>query len=79
MTKLLSVCLLLTLFLVFKSDTAHAYLDPGSVSLMIQAVIGAIAGAALTWKYWYWRLLSFFGIVKKKKAEDRPPESLGDE
>ncbi len=70
----------LTLLLFFKSDPAHAYLDPGSVSLVIQAIIATIAGAALTWKHWYWRLLNFFGIKKQNgKSENRNPESLGGE
>ena len=41
------------------SGRAEAYLDPGSVSLVIQAIVAALAGAALTWKHWYWRLRSF--------------------
>lgn len=37
----------------FISD-AYAYLDPGTGSVIIQAVIGAIAGVLITLKiYWY--------------------------
>ena len=37
----------------FVSD-AYAYLDPGTGSVIIQAVIGAIAGVLITLKiYWY--------------------------
>ena len=59
------------------SGPAHAYLDPGSVSLAIQALVAALAGAALTWKHWYWRLRSLLGLTRRKgsgpdKAEGNP-------
>ena len=54
-------------FVVAGSSPAHAYLDPGSVSLAIQAVVAALAGAALTWKHWYWRLRSFLGLDRTRK------------
>ena len=53
--------------LFFKSDSAYAYLDPGSMSLFLQAVVAGIAGAALTWKRWFWRVLSFFGIKTRRE------------
>ena len=49
------------------SGPADAYLDPGSVSLVIQGIVAALAGAALTWKHWYWRLRSFLGLDRKRK------------
>ena len=51
-------------------EPAHAYLDPGSVSLAIQAIVAAAAGAALTWKHWYWRLRSFLRPDRKPKPSD---------
>ena len=67
---------LFTLLVFFKNNSAYAYLDPGSVSLVIQAIIATLAGVALTWKHWYWRLLEFFGIKKQnKKSENHNPES----
>ena len=70
----------LTLLLFFISNPAHAYLDPGSMSLVIQAILATLAGAALTWKHWYWRLLEFFGIKKqKRKSESRDRKSPGEE
>lgn len=54
--------------LIAASGPAHAYLDPGSVSLAIQAIVAALAGAALTWKHWYWRLRSFFARNGKRKS-----------
>ena len=51
------------------SGPAHAYLDPGSVSLAVQAIVAALAGAALTWRHWYWRLRSILGLYRKRKLE----------
>ena len=62
------VCLLSFVPLMVASGPAYAYLDPGSVSLVIQAIVAALAGAALTWKHWYWRLRSFLGLDRKRKS-----------
>ena len=57
----------LILLLSLKSSLAHAYLDPGSISLILQAIIAAIAGGVMTVKYWYWWVLRLFGIKKEGK------------
>ncbi len=39
---------------LFWSQNAYAYLDPGSGSIIIQAIIGALVGVGITLKiYWY--------------------------
>ena len=55
--------------LIAASGPAHAYLDPGSVSLWIQGIVAALAGVALTWKHWYGRLRSFLRPDKKRKSK----------
>jgi len=40
--------------------SAHAYLDPGTGSLIIQAIIGFILALRLTSKIWYRRTKRFF-------------------
>ncbi len=56
---------------------AHAYLDPGSVSLWIQGIVAALAGLALTWKHWFWRLRSLFGRNGQRKSKaDNPGRNL---
>ncbi len=63
MRKVLNVILLpfATIFLisqgVFISD-AYAYLDPGSGSIIAQAIIGALIGVGITVKI-YWEKLKF--------------------
>lgn len=47
----------LTLIAVFFPDSAHAYLDAGTASIVFQAIIAALVGAAVTAKI-YWRGLS---------------------
>jgi hypothetical protein len=46
-----------------------AYLDPGSGSMILQAVVGGLAAAGVMAKLYWRRLLGFLGI--RKKDEDR--------
>jgi hypothetical protein len=48
---------------------AFAYLDPGSGSMILQAVVGGVAAGAVVAKLYWRRLLGFLGI--RKKDEDR--------
>ena len=51
---LLAVFTLALLFRGFFVSEAYAYLDLGSGSVMIQLLIGALAGASISLKiYWY--------------------------
>ena len=61
------VGILTFVFVITVPAPAHAYLDPGSVSLTIQAIVAALAGAALTWKHWYWRLRGLLRLDRKRK------------
>ena len=48
-----------------------AYLDPASGSLLLQLILGGVAGLALVLKLYWHRILRFFGIGKPK---DEQPE-----
>ena len=62
------------------SSNAYAYLDPGTISLALQAITAAVAGAAFTFKFWFWRLLNFLGIKKRiKESDNLNTTSPGDE
>ena len=63
-------CCLLLFILISNSAPACAYLDPGTISLTLQAVFAAAAGIALLWRQWFWRLLQFLGIKKGKSQEE---------
>ena len=57
-------------FVLIINKPAFAYLDPGSVSLAIQAVLAVIVGGLATIKLWW---SNFIGFFKKKpsQAEDK--------
>ena len=48
---------------------AHAYLDPASGSLILQVLLGGIAGAALVLRLFWRKLLGVFGLDRSGKDE----------
>jgi len=42
-----------------------AYLDPGSGSMLLQALVGGVAAVAVAGKFYWRRFLGFLGIRKK--------------
>ena len=48
---------------------AHAYLDPGSGSLIIQSVIGALAAVGITMKLYWHKIKLKFGGRKSSDPE----------
>lgn len=56
-----------------------AYLDPGSGSILLQALLGGVAAVAITGKLWWARLLQ---ILRIRRPEDHPvtePDPAPDE
>ena len=57
--------------------SAHAYLDPGTGSIILQGIIGAIAAGATFLKFYWHKILKLLGIKKKiiidqkKNKEDK--------
>lgn len=49
---------------LFVSD-AYAYLDPGTGSLVIQVIIGALVGLGITLKIYWYKLKEKFSRVNK--------------
>ena len=49
---------------------AYAYIDPGTGSLIIQSIIGAIAAVGITLKL-YWHKLKVLFLTKKNTAEEK--------
>lgn len=54
----------LAISILFPSD-AHAYLDPGTGSALLQGLVAVLAGGIVVGKIYWHRLLQFFGIKKK--------------
>ncbi len=49
--------------------TAHAYLDPASGSMLLQALIGGVAAAAVAFKVYWGRIAGFLGIGRRDESE----------
>jgi len=67
--KLKSIIVILILFFStgFFITDAYAYLDPGTGSVVLQAIIGILVGAGITVKiYWYKLKEKIFGLSKKE-------------
>ena len=49
--------------------TIFLYIDPGTGSIILQAVVAGVAGITLFIKFGWRRLLRFFGIKKGDKKD----------
>lgn len=56
-------------FFVFWSAPAHAYLDPGTGSMIVQVIIGGIAAGLVAFKMFWARLV---GLFRRDAGEGRP-------
>ena len=54
----------------FLALPAHAYLDPASGSMLLQMILGGIAGIALALKLFWHRVLGFFGVKSQRQDDD---------
>ena len=56
-------------FTELSMESAYAYLDPGTGSLILQGIIAGLAAVLVVGKVYWQRLLRFFGLGKSKPAE----------
>ena len=61
-------CLLLT------TGSSHAYLDPGTGSILLQGLIAGIAGGIVVMKLYWGKVKSFFSFSKSK--DDKAKKKL---
>ncbi len=68
--RLLTALILIFVFGVF-TPTAHAYLDPGTGSIIVQAIIAGLAGSLLALKMFWTRITGFFSglLVRNGKKK----------
>ena len=61
---------IVALYVLLNTD-AYAYLDPGSGSMILQAILGFIAAALATVSYYWEKVKTFLSklFTKKKKSE----------
>ena len=57
------------LILFLTTESAFAYLDPGTGSIILQAIIGGLAACAYTIKMYWVKIKSFFYRNKETKEE----------
>jgi hypothetical protein len=57
---------LTSIFFLAGTNSAHAYLDPGVGSMLLQVILGGVAGAAVLFKLYWARLLTAFGIRRQQ-------------
>jgi hypothetical protein len=65
----LKIIVLLVICFVAMPTDANAYLDPGTGSMIIQMIIGAIAAGLLTLKFYWHKITTFF------KDRNKPPQA----
>ena len=66
-----STRVLLALVLVLAGAApAYAYLDPGSGSMMVQLLLGGVAGAVVIVRLYWARLLTMLGLRRDKPEAD---------
>ena len=59
----------ITCYLIFASAPAYAYLDPGTGSMMLQALIGALAGGLVMARNYWTKIKGFFSGAKREPSD----------
>jgi len=76
MTFRVFLCVVLVLGINLSTmEVAFAYLDPGTGSMLIQGLIGAVAAAFVVGRLYWYKIKTFFARMLSNKQ----PESLHDE
>ncbi len=58
---------------------AHAYLDPGTGSMIVQLLLGGVAGALVIGKLYWARLTAMFGFGRPRSQDEAgEPAARGD-
>jgi len=55
----------------FLSTNSYAYIDPGSGSIILQAIIAAFVGASTTITIYWKKIKLFFSKIFKKKNNEK--------
>jgi hypothetical protein len=69
-----SAAVLVALAVLLPAPPAEAYLDPGTGSIVLQAVIAAVAAAAVALKLYWTRLKALFGRKRTGAEEEKRPQ-----
>ena len=71
--KLLAMSLSAAGLFAVASEAAYAYLDPGTGSMLLQALIGAVAGAWIVLRLYWDKIKGFFSRFGRKR---KSPENI---
>lgn len=63
------------LLFIISSMPVHAYIDPGSGSAIISAIIGFFVAIGVVIKTFWFKILSILGLSKPSKDENEISES----
>jgi hypothetical protein len=64
-----SILLLVCYFLLFGGDRAHAYIDPGTGSYLLQFLIGGLLAGAFVIKRFWFRIKAFLSRAPHKEQD----------
>jgi hypothetical protein len=73
MSVMMSLALVLLIAALLAPATAHAYVDPGTGSMVLQGVIAAVLGLGLTLKL-YWRKIRKRLTGKRERDDETDAE-----
>ena len=62
--------ILITIVLLLMFTDVHAYLDPGTGSMLLQVILGGIAAVGVVFKLYWHRFRAAMGMAKKEEIED---------
>jgi hypothetical protein len=66
MGKQMALAVLVVVQCLVVIDAAHAYVDPGSGSMLLQLLLGGVAGAVVLVKYYWHRLRALLGFQERE-------------
>ena len=58
------------------TSPAYAYLDPGTGSMLVQLLLGGVAGALVVGKLYWTRIKAFFGRQPMPDASQEPESEV---
>ena len=67
------ICNIIAIFLIVTN--AYAYLDPGTGSFILQAIIGFLAAISAGFLYYWTKVKNFFIKLFKKKNNDEKTDN----
>lgn len=68
-SNLPTMFLLAGLAVVFKTDPANAYLDPGTASLVLQGIVGTVGAGIVAFGIYWRKFTGLFGKGETKGAD----------